>query len=74
MAQASVNLAMNFTICGGKNGINGCHLAVFSADITIACHFTATYSPPPSHPIVVPVVLATPGKISKVVGNSASYF
>ena len=38
-------------ICGGDNGTNGCHLAVFSVDVVIACHY------PPSHPIEVLVVL-----------------
>ena len=61
-------------ICGGENGPNGCHLAGFSEDIAFARHFVATYAPPPSHPVgVLPVLLATPVKLSKMVGNLASY-
>ena len=49
-------------------------LAVFSEDIAFACHIVAPYPPPPSHPIGVLVVLAPPvKKLSKMVGNSASY-
>ena len=43
-------------ICEGKNGTNGCHLAVFSVDIAFSHHFVAIYPPPPSHPIGVPAV------------------
>ena len=57
-----------------KNNIistNGSHFPVFSEDVAFACHFVATC--PPSHPIGVLVVLAIPVKISKMVGNPASY-
>ena len=46
--------------CGGENSTNGCHLAGFSKDVALACHFVATRPPPPSHPIQVLLVLATP--------------
>ena len=45
-----------------ENGTNGSHLAVFSEDVAFACHFVAPRPPPPSHPIGVLVVLATPVK------------
>ena len=48
--------------CGGENGTNGCHLGGFSVDVAFACHFVATRLPPPSHPIGVLLVLATPVK------------
>ena len=35
-----------FLTCGGENGTNGWHLAVFSEDIAFACHFMAFHSPP----------------------------
>ena len=58
--------------CGGENGTNGSHFPVFSEDIAFAHHFVATHPPPP--PIGVLVVLATPVKrLSKMVGNPASY-
>ena len=41
--------------CGGENGINGSHLAVFSEDVAFTCHFVV-----PAHPIGVLVVLAMP--------------
>ena len=47
-------------ICGGTNGTDGHHLAVYSVDVTFGCHFVATHLP--SHPIGVLVVLATPVK------------
>ena len=31
--------------CGGKNGINGSHLAVFSEDVAFAHHFVAPHLP-----------------------------
>ena len=31
--------------CGGGNGINGSHLAVFSEDVAFACHFVAARTP-----------------------------
>ena len=46
--------------CGGENGTNGSHFPVFSEDVAFARHFVATR--PPSHPIGVLVVLATPVK------------
>ena len=51
-------------ICGGENGTNGCHFAVFSKDIGFARHFVATrlLSHPPTLTIGVLVVLATPAK------------
>ena len=48
--------------CGGENGTNGSSLAAFSKDIAFARHLMAPYPPPPSHPIGVLVVLATPVK------------
>ena len=48
--------------CGGENGINGSHFPYFSEDIAFARHFVATRPPPPSHPVGVLVVLATPVK------------
>ena len=57
-----------------ENDTIGCHLAGFCEDVAFACHFVATHPPPPSHPVGVLLVLATPGKkLSKMVGNSASY-
>ena len=49
-----VSLAMDLVIlicviCGGENGINECHLAVFIVDVVFACNFVAT-SPPPILP------------------------
>ena len=44
-----MNLAMDLAplceICGGKNGINGCHLTVYSEDIALAHHLMATCHP-----------------------------
>ena len=31
---------------GGANDTSGCHLAVFSEDVAVACHFVATRPPP----------------------------
>ena len=31
--------------CGGENGNNGSHLAVFSEDVAFACHFVAPCLP-----------------------------
>ena len=47
-------------ICGGENDTNGCHLAGFGEDVAFARHFVATHPPPPSHPVGVLLVLATP--------------
>ena len=33
-------------ICGGAHDTSGCHLAVYSEDLTIARHFVATRTPP----------------------------
>ena len=44
-----MSLAMDvvaFQICGGENGTNGCHLAVYSEDVTFACPFMNTRPPP----------------------------
>ena len=49
-------------ICGGENGTNGCHLAVFSVEVALACHFVAAYPSPSSQPLEVLVVLAMPVK------------
>ena len=46
--------------CGGENGPNGWHLASFSEDRAFAHHFVATRLPLLSHPIGMPLVLATP--------------
>ena len=54
-------------ISGGENVTNGCHLASFG----VAFHPLLTLTP--SHPIEVLVELATPVKLSTIVGNSASY-
>ena len=32
-------------VCGGENGTNGCHLAVFSVDIAFACYFVVPHYP-----------------------------
>ena len=47
-------------ICGGENDTNGCHLAGFIEDVAFARHFVATHPPPPSHPVGVLLVMATP--------------
>ena len=49
-------------MCGGKNGISGCRLFVFSKDIAFASHFMATRQLPPSYPVGVLLALATPVK------------
>ena len=60
--------------CGGEHGTNTSHFPVFSEDVAFAHHFVATYSPPPSHPVGVLVILATlVTKLSKMAGNPASY-
>ena len=46
-------------ICGGENGTNGSHLAVFIVNLVCASHFVATHPPPP---IGVLVILTTPAK------------
>ena len=60
--------------CGGENGTNGSHFPVPSEDVAFARHFVATRPAPPSHPVGVLLLLATPvKKLSKMVGNPASY-
>ena len=72
-----VSLAMDLAacvICGGENSTDGCHLAGFSEDVAFANHFVATCPPPPSYPIGVLPVLATPvKKLSKMAENLANY-
>ena len=36
------------TVCGGENDTSGCHLAVFSEDVTFAHHFMAIHLTPPT--------------------------
>ena len=70
-----MSLAMDLTaLCDmwSENDTNGCHLAGFSQDVAFARRFVASH--PPSHPAGVLLILATPvKKLSKLVGNSASY-
>ena len=72
-----VSLAMDLAacvICGGENGTNGYHLADFSEDVAFAHHFVATCPAPPSYPIGVLLVLATPvKKLSKMAEDLANY-
>ena len=57
------------------NGTNGCHLAGFSEDVTFACHFVAPHLPPTLPPYKsASGVGYTTKKLSKMVGNSASYW
>ena len=44
-----MNVAMDLAcmICGGKNGTNACHLAVFFIDVDFARYFISTRLPPP---------------------------
>ena len=58
MSMAKDFAALCDTVCGIKNGTNGCHLAVFSVDVAFACHFVGSHPPPPSRPIGVLPVLA----------------
>ena len=59
---------------GTENGTNGHHLAVFSINITFTHHFVAPHHPPPSIHMGELVALAMPvKKLSKMVGNTASY-
>ena len=57
-----MSLSMDLVTCGGDNGINESHLAVFREDVPFTCHFVASHHPPLSHPVVVPMVLVTPVK------------
>ena len=49
-------------ICGGDNGTNGCHLAIFSEDVAFVHYFVTTHPHLHSHPIVVLMVLASRGE------------
>ena len=60
-------------VCGGENGTNGCHLAVFSVNVAFACHFMATHSPPTLPPCKSASGIVYASKKSKMVGNLASY-
>ena len=55
----------------GKNGTNGCHLAVLNLDVAFACHFVATHPPPP-YSNASGIGYASK-KLSKMVDNSACY-
>ena len=55
-----VRLALDLAICGVENGINECHLTVFSVDVAFTCHFVALHHPQHSTPIGVLVVLSLP--------------
>ena len=57
----AMELAALCDLCGCQNGTNGCHLAVYSEDVTFACHFVGTHLLP-CHSVGVLVVLATPVK------------
>ena len=49
-------------------------LVLVKAGVVFSRHFVATHPPPPSHPVGVLLILATPvKKLSKMAGNSASY-
>ena len=73
-----MRLAMDLAaLCGmyrGQNGINGCHLAVFSLDVAFAHHFMAICLLPtiPPYRNASDIGYASK-KLSKMVGNSASY-
>ena len=60
-------------ICGGKNGINGCQLAIFSEDVASLCQPVCGY------PSTLPSYMSascfgyTSKKLSTMAGNSASY-
>ena len=42
-----IHLSMDLAVtCGGENGTNGSHVAVFSEDVAFACHFVAPHPPP----------------------------
>ena len=49
---------------------NGCHLAGFSEDVMFARYFVATCPPPPYRSAGIGYAIK---KLSKMVGNSASY-
>ena len=56
-------------ICGGENGTNGCHLAVSNEDVAFAHLFSSALQPCRS----ASGIGYTGKKLSKMVGNSASY-
>ena len=65
----SLAIVLLCVTCGGENGTNGSHFPVLNEDVAFVHHFVATRPPPPSHPVVVLLVLATPVKnLSKMVG------
>ena len=75
-----VSLAMDLAtwcdtppVCGGPNDTSGCHLAVFSEDVALACYFVAPCPPLPSHYVGVLLVLATLKNLPQMAGYSASY-
>ena len=41
-----MSLAIDLVICGGANNTSGCHLAIFSEDVTLAHHFVVSCPPP----------------------------
>ena len=70
-----MSLAMDYllcVICGGENGINGCHLADFTVDV--AFDFKATHPPHNLSPYKIGSgIVYGCKKLSKMVANSASY-
>ena len=64
-----MSLAMLCVIYGGENDTNGCYLAGFGEDVAFAHHFVATLPPCRS----ATGIGYTSKKLSKMVGNSASY-
>ena len=60
-------------ICGVENSTNRYYVAVFSVDITFACHFMAPH-PPHLHPYKSACGIGYASiKLYKMVGNSTSY-
>ena len=57
--------------CGGENGINRSHLAVFSEDVAFAHHCMAPCPPTPYRSTSGIGYAGT--RLSKMVSNSASY-
>ena len=72
-----MNLAIDLTaLCDmwSKNDTNGCHLAGFSQSVAFAHYFVATHLPPTLPPNRSANGIGyTSKKLSKMVGNSASY-
>ena len=60
-------------ICVGENDVNGCHLAIFSVDVALACHFVAPYPPTLLLYRSASGIGYTSKQLSKMAGNSASY-